>query len=247
MTRARLDQLLVARGAFPSRARARDAVLRGCVSVNGATAAKPGQMVDENAALAVDDPAQAYVARSALKLKTALEMFDIAVEGLHVLDVGQSTGGFTQVLLGAGATHVTGIDVGHGQLDPSLVDDPRVTALEGINARDADTLPAGPFDLAAIDVSFISLSLILPSVTTRLTGGAPILALFKPQFEVGQAAIGKGGVVQDTAATAAAWDGVISSAARLGYGLAGSCRSPIAGGDGNVETVMHFVPSGQLV
>ncbi|MEM1284650.1 MAG: TlyA family RNA methyltransferase [Pseudomonadota bacterium] len=246
MARARLDQLLVARGAFASRARARDAVLRGCVAVDGKTFAKPGQMVDESAGLTVNDPAQAYVARSALKLKAALAAFNVDVSGKHALDVGQSTGGFTQVLLEAGAAHVTGVDVGQDQLDVSLAGDPRVTAFEGVNARDADALPAGPFDAAVIDVSFISLALVMPSVMATLSPTAPVIALFKPQFEVGKQAIGKGGLVQDEDAINAARETVIKATSDLGYDLVGTISSPIAGGDGNIETLMHFVPSGGL-
>lgn len=241
MTRARLDQLLVARGHFPSRARARDAVLRACVKVDGKLAAKHGQMVDETAAITIDDPAQHYVARSALKLIAALDAFKLDVAGLHGLDVGQSTGGFTQVLLERGAAHVTGVDVGTRQLDASLRGHPDVTFHEGVNARDGDALPEGPFDLAVVDVSFISLRLVLPAVIDALAPDAPIVALYKPQFEVGKANIGKGGLVSDEAAIEQAQSVLLQQLAKLGWNQAASIRSPLPGGDGNVERLLHLV------
>lgn len=243
MARARLDQLLVARGHFSSRARARDAVLRACVTVDGKTATKHGQIVPEDAAISIDDPAQHYVARSALKLVAALDAFGFDVEGLHGLDVGQSTGGFTQVLLERGASHVTGVDVGTGQLDASLQTHPQVTFHEGVNARDASALPVGPFDLAVVDVSFISLTLVLPAVMDRLTDGGPVFALFKPQFEVGKAHIGKGGLVSDETAIAGALNNLVDQLASQGWRLAASIRSPLPGGDGNVERLLHLVPA----
>lgn len=241
MARARLDQLLVARGHFPSRARARDAVLRACVKVDGKTAAKHGQMVDETATISIDDPAQHYVARSALKLVAALDAFRLDVTGLHGLDVGQSTGGFTQVLLERGAAHVTGVDVGTGQLDTSLRNHPKITFHEGVNARDADALPTGPFDLAVVDVSFISLRLVLPAVIEKLAPSTPIVALFKPQFEVGKANIGKGGLVSDETATESAHKDLLQHLSELGWSQTASIRSPLPGGDGNVERLLHLV------
>lgn len=241
MTRARLDQLLVARGQFSSRARARDAVLRACVSVDGKLATKHGQMVDENATITIDDPAQHYVARSALKLVAALDAFAIDVSNLQALDVGQSTGGFTQVLLERGAAHVTGVDVGSGQLDACLRNHPKISFQEGVNARDANALPDGPFDLAVIDVSFISLALVLPAVIEKLAKGAPIVALFKPQFEVGKINIGKGGLVSDEGATEKAHQTLIDVLLPLGWCQTASIRSPLPGGDGNVERLLHLV------
>lgn len=241
MARARLDQLLVARGHFTSRARARDAVLRACVKIGGKVAAKHGQMVDEDAAIVIDDPAQHYVARSALKLIAALDAFAIDVAQMHALDVGQSTGGFTQVLLERGAAHVTGVDVGSGQLDASLRNHADVTFHEGVNARDADALPKGPFDLAVVDVSFISLALVLPAVTESLAPDASIIALFKPQFEVGKVNIAKGGLVSDEPAIEHAQSVLLQQIARLGWSRAASIRSPLPGGDGNVERLLHLV------
>lgn len=241
MTRARLDQVLVARGGFPSRARARDAILRGCVRVDGTVTSKPGQLVGDGAELTLDDPAQGYVARSALKLIGALDHYSIPIEGRHVLDVGQSTGGFTQVLLERGAAHVTGVDVGFGQLAEGLRDDPRVTALEGVNARDPAALPPGPFDLAVVDVSFISLALVLPAVLSRIAVGGFIIALFKPQFEVGREHIGKGGLVSDEAAVDSAQARLAALLPTLGWKLHASMTSPLAGGDGNRERLLLLV------
>ena len=179
----RLDRLLVARGLVPTRARARDAVLRGTVRVDGAPASKPGQTVGEGAALALDDPAAPYVSRAALKLVAGLDAFGIDAAGAHALDVGASTGGFTQVLLARGAAQVTAIDVGHGQLAPALRADPRVTAIEGLNARDLtmDRLPHAP-GLVVADVSFISLRLALPPALDLARPGARCVLLVKPQF-----------------------------------------------------------------
>ncbi len=163
MARIRLDQLLVARGLAETRARARDAVLRGAVTVDGRTAAKPGEPTDEAASIVIDDPAAAYVSRAALKLVGGLDGFGFSVEGAEALDIGASTGGFTQVLLERGAARVTAIDVGHGQLHARIAADPRVIAREGLNARDLSLgdLPARP-DVIVSDVSFISLRLALP-------------------------------------------------------------------------------------
>ncbi|MBV6658019.1 MAG: TlyA family RNA methyltransferase [Devosiaceae bacterium] len=241
ITKRRLDQLLVERGAFASRARARDAVARGCVRVDGKPIAKPGAAVAPDASIAVDDDAQRYVARSALKLVAGLDAFAVDPMGWHALDVGQSTGGFTQILLERGATHVTGVDVGHDQLHPDIAADRRVTVLEGINARDTSALPMGPFDLAVVDVSFISLQLVLPAVLPRLAASGTAIALFKPQFEVGRAAIGKGGRVTSEAAEEQALSELLDRLSRLGWRVAASIRSPLPGGDGTVERLLHLV------
>ncbi|MEM6381150.1 MAG: TlyA family RNA methyltransferase [Pseudomonadota bacterium] len=239
--RTRLDQALVARGYFSSRARARDAVERGCVVVDGQVARKPGQLISSDDPVSVDDPASRYVARSALKLSAALDAFGVDPAGRHALDVGQSTGGFTQVLLERGAAHVTGVDVGHGQVHPSLQDHQQITILEGINARHADQMPVGPFDLAVIDVSFISLRLILPVVASRLKRGGPAVALFKPQFEVGRSSVGSGGIVTQPDAVDEALDGLERAVPQLGLRWHASIRSPLPGADGNVERLVHLV------
>lgn len=235
----RLDQLLVARGLVATRARARDAVLRGAVRVAGRPAEKPGQDVAETADLALDDPAATWVSRAALKLVAGLDAFDLDVTGRHCLDLGASTGGFTQVLLARGAAHVVAVDVGHGQLHPSLAADPRVTAVEGLNARDlgAADLPWSP-DAVVADVSFISLTLALPPALALAAPGAVGVFLLKPQFEVGRAGIGKGGLVRPDADVDGAIARVADVVAAAGWEILGRIVSPLTGGDGNVEYVL---------
>lgn len=234
----RLDQILVAQGHFASRSRARDAVARGTVRVDGRPVTKPGQVVSATALIEIDDPAQAYVSRAALKLIKGLDHFGFSPEGRDCLDIGASTGGFTQVLLERGATHVTAIDVGHGQLHPSLAGDPHVTNREGLNARDlaADDLGGRSIGAVVSDVSFISLKLALPPALALAAPGAFCVLLVKPQFEAGREAIGKGGILKDAAAgeriaaDLAAW-----LAAEPGWTARGPVASPIEGGDGNRE------------
>lgn len=239
--RIRLDQLLVEQGFFASRARARDAILRGTVSVGGMPASKPGQMTPSDAGISVDDPAQKYVSRAALKLVHALDAFGLDPNGSHALDLGASTGGFTQVLLERGATHVTAIDVGHGQIDAGLRADPRVTCIEGLNARDltlADLGGSAP-DFVTSDVSFISLRLALPPALALAAPGARGIFLVKPQFEAGREAIGKGGLLRDPesgrriAQEMALWLGT-----NAGWQALGIEDSPIEGGDGNHEYLL---------
>lgn len=239
--RIRLDQALEARRLTPSRARARDAVLRGTVEVNGVVATKPNQPVGESDIITLSDPAAGYVSRAALKLIAGLEAGPIDPAGKTCLDLGSSTGGFTQVLLERGARHVYAVDVGHGQLHESLRDDSRVTSLEGVNGRDlnAELIPE-PVDLVVSDVSFVSiLKVIFPALT--LAGpGADAVILIKPQFEVGREHIGKGGIVTDDAAVAAAIGRITATMAEAGWGFRFAVASPIAGGDGNRETVAGF-------
>jgi 23S rRNA (cytidine1920-2'-O)/16S rRNA (cytidine1409-2'-O)-methyltransferase len=236
VARVRLDRLVAERGLARSRARARDAILRGTVSVDGRVVRDPGAAVDPEARVVVDDPAAAWVSRAALKLVAGLDAFGIDVEGRHALDIGASTGGFTEVLVARGAASVTAIDVGHGQLDPRIIGDPRVTAIEGLNARDltASHLPRAP-EVIVCDVSFISLTLALPPALVLSAPGAGLVALVKPQFEVGREGVGKGGIVDDAAGHEAAtrirsWlDG------RSGFRVLGLVPSPVTGGDGNQE------------
>lgn len=239
--RRRLDALLVARGFFDSRARARDAVLRGTVTVAGRTAERPGQSVAGDAEIAVADPARHYVSRAALKLVHALDAFGLAVAGRQALDIGASTGGFTQVLLERGAACVTALDVGHGQLHPTLAGDPRVRPLKGVNARalsPADLDGTAP-DLVVCDVSFISLRLALPPALALAAPRADGVFLVKPQFEVGRAALGKGGVVRDAALARGAAEAVAGWLdGRSGWRVAGLVDSPVAGGDGNREFLL---------
>lgn len=240
-TRMRLDELLVRRGHFASRSRARDAIERGTVSVGGAVATKPGLSVVEDAAIAVDDPAQRFVSRAALKLIAGLDHFALDPSGRHALDIGASTGGFTQVLLERGARHVLAVDVGHGQMDPHLRDDSRVTCLEGVNARDLDASHLGGIEPGFIvsDVSFISLMLALPPALGLAAVGAAGVFLVKPQFEAGREAIGKGGLLRDPNEGP-----VIAERLRTwldsfpGWRALGLCPSPIEGGDGNREFLL---------
>ncbi|MBX9452297.1 MAG: TlyA family RNA methyltransferase [Mesorhizobium sp.] len=242
--RLRLDELLFRRGLFASRSRARDAITRGTVVVNGVAAAKPGQPTAETAEIAVDDPARAYVSRAALKLVAGLDAFGIDPAGLHALDIGASTGGFTQALLERGAAHVVAVDVGHGQLDPALAADPRVTSLEKLNARDLDASHLGAVGpgLVVSDVSFISLKLALPPALDLAAPGARCVLLVKPQFEAGREAIGKGGLLRDPAMgeqiahDLEAWLGACSGWRALGF-----VPSPIEGGDGNREFLLAGV------
>ncbi|WP_181705828.1 TlyA family RNA methyltransferase [Chthonobacter rhizosphaerae] len=236
MTKTRLDQLLVSRGLAESRARARDAILRGTVTVDGRRAEKPGETVPDAAAVAIDDPAAAYVSRAALKLIAGLEATGFDPAGRRCLDVGASTGGFTQVLLERGAAHVTAVDVGHGQLHSRLAADPRVASLEGLNAR---VLTAehvdGPVEAIVCDVSFISLTLALPPALSLAVPGAFGIFLIKPQFEAGREAIGKGGLVDPAVGRAAAERIAAWLGAQPGWTAGPMIPSPIEGGDGNLE------------
>jgi 23S rRNA (cytidine1920-2'-O)/16S rRNA (cytidine1409-2'-O)-methyltransferase len=237
----RLDELLVVRGEFASRSRARDAIARGAVRVDGRPASKPGQAVGETASLEIDDPARLYVSRAALKLIAGLDQFKLDPTGVLALDIGASTGGFTQVLLERGAAHVVAVDVGHGQLDPSLLADARVTAIEGLNARDltAADLGGGRPAFIVCDVSFISLKLALTPALALAASGAKGLFLVKPQFEAGREAIGKGGLLRDGAlALRIAEDLTAWLDAQPGWRALGFSSSPIAGGEGNREFLL---------
>ncbi len=237
MSRKRLDEALVARGIYASRSRAGEAIRRGVVRVSGKVAQKPGAQVGDGDLIEVDDPARELVSRAGLKLVAALDHFCIDVAGLACLDIGASTGGFTQALLERGAPCVVALDVGHGQLAEPLRADPRVIVLEGRNARDllASDLPFRP-RLIVADVSFISLKIALPAALALAVPGARLIALIKPQFEAGRAALGKGGVVRD----AAVHDRVCRDLARWlekdeGWQVEGLMPPPIEGGDGNRE------------
>ncbi|MDX8469450.1 TlyA family RNA methyltransferase [Mesorhizobium sp. VK23B] len=242
--RRRLDELLVERGLFASRSRARDAIERGTVTIDGAVARKPGQSVASDCVVAIDDPAQAYVSRAALKLIAGLDHFGLAPSESEALDIGASTGGFTQVLLERGAAHVTAIDVGHGQMHPDIAADPRVTVIEGLNARDLTSADLGGRvpDFLVCDVSFISLKLALPAALALAGEGASALLLVKPQFEAGREAIGKGGLLKDPgdaeriAAALRDW-----LAGMQGWRVLGLHPSPIEGGDGNREFLLAAI------
>ena len=240
----RLDELLVSRGEFGSRSRARDAIARGAVRVDGNVAVKAGQMVANDAAIAVEDPARRYVSRAALKLIAGLDCFGLDPKGAFALDIGASTGGFTQVLLERGAAHVIALDVGHSQLDPSLADDPRVTLIEGLNARDLTSAHIGGqrLDFLVSDVSFISLKLALPPALALAAPGAGGVFLVKPQFEAGREAVGKGGMLRDPAlGERIAEDLRAWLEAFQGWRALGLCPSPVEGGDGNREFLLAGV------
>jgi 23S rRNA (cytidine1920-2'-O)/16S rRNA (cytidine1409-2'-O)-methyltransferase len=243
----RLDVLLVERGLAPSRERARALVLAGAVTVNGQPVTKAGAAVSPDAEVSLLVPDHPYVSRGGLKLAHALDAFGINVAGRLALDIGASTGGFTDVLLQRGARQVVALDVGHGQLDWRLRNDPRVVVIERVNARNLVPSVLPPecrhFDLVTIDVSFISATLLLPSVRA-VAPRAELLILVKPQFEVGRERVGKGGVVRDDADRTAAVERVRAAAAALGWVATGSADSRLPGPKGNREIFLHLVPAG---
>ena len=239
--RIRLDLALEQRGLVPSRARARDAILRGTVTINGVAASKPHQLVGTADKLALSDPAANYVSRAALKLVAGLDAGGIDPAGKTCLDIGASTGGFSQVLMERGAARIYAVDVGHDQLHARLRGSSRVVSMEGVNARDlTPELIPGPIDLLVSDISFVSVTKVLAAPLALCTPDAEAVILFKPQFEVGRQNVGKGGIVTDEAAIAAALAEVIAFVAAQGFRHRLSVPSPIAGGDGNVETVLVF-------
>ena len=240
MAKSRLDQLVVERGLAPSRERARALILAGQVLVGGQPMTKAGTAVDADAVIDLLAPDHPYVGRGGLKLAHALDTFNIAVDGRECLDIGASTGGFTDVLLQRGAARVVALDVGHGQIDWKLRNDPRVVVIEGFNARHltpAD-LP-GPVDVVVIDVSFISLRQIFPVVPPLLQPEGDVIALVKPQFEAGRAEVRKG-IIHDPAVHTRVLDEVSAAAAEVGLTPAGMTPSPITGQKGNVEFLLHL-------
>jgi 23S rRNA (cytidine1920-2'-O)/16S rRNA (cytidine1409-2'-O)-methyltransferase len=230
---------LVDQGLAPSREKARALILAGEVLEGDRPVSKAGDLVRGDAPLRLRSSPMPYVSRGGLKLAHALASFGLDVAGRVALDVGASTGGFTDCLLQAGAARVHALDVGHGQLHWKLVSDPRVVVRDRINVRHLrpDDLPERG-DLAVIDVSFISLRLVLPALIPLLAPGAPVVALVKPQFEVGPARVGKGGIVRDPQARADALAQVSAAAAALGYEVCGQTESPITGAKGNVEFLL---------
>jgi 23S rRNA (cytidine1920-2'-O)/16S rRNA (cytidine1409-2'-O)-methyltransferase len=235
----RIDRLLVDRGLVPSRERAQRLVMAGEVLVDDRPVTKPGTVVPAEAVLRLRTAASPYVSRGGEKLAGALDAFGLDVEGRTALDVGASTGGFTDCLLRRGARRVIALDVGYGQLAWSLRQDPRVVVLERVNARalTAGLLPGTP-DLATVDVSFISLAHVLPAVAGVLAPGGEIVALVKPQFEVGRGQVGKGGVVRDPALRAGAVAGVRAVAAAAGLDVRGEAPSVLPGPKGNQEVFL---------
>jgi 23S rRNA (cytidine1920-2'-O)/16S rRNA (cytidine1409-2'-O)-methyltransferase len=237
----RLDLLVVERGLAPSRERAQALILSGVVMVNGQQAVKAGTPTADDAEVALRRPDHPYVGRGGLKLAHALDTFGVAVDGRYALDIGASTGGFTDVLLRRGAARVVALDVGHGQLDWSLRSDPRVLVIEHLNARRMlpTDLPA-PVDIVTIDVSFISLAHIFPRVPAVLRPGADIIALVKPQFEAGRLEVGKKGVVRDPDVQARVVEQATAKAAEVGLARVAMTESPITGDTGNREFFLHL-------
>jgi 23S rRNA (cytidine1920-2'-O)/16S rRNA (cytidine1409-2'-O)-methyltransferase len=244
VAKVRLDVLLVDRGLAASRERARALILAGQVRVGGQVASKAGQPVasDTDVTVAVAD--HPYVGRGGLKLAHALDAFAVDCTGRTALDIGASTGGFTDVLLRRGARLVVALDVGHNQLDYRLRTDPRVRVVEGVNARHLhdEHLPpdARVFDLVTIDVAFISLRHVLPSVPPRLASAAEVITLVKPQFEAGRDEVGKGGIVTDETVHQRVIRDIIAVAEALGFEARGVVDSPVRGAEGNREFLLHL-------
>ena len=235
----RLDKLLVERGLAESRTKAQALVMAGVVLVNDQRASKPSDTVAADAQIRVkggDDPTSRYVGRGGLKLEKALRDFEIDVNGLDCLDVGASTGGFTDCLLQHGARHVIALDVGHNQIDWRLRTDSRVEVRERVNARylQPDDFPTR-FDLAVMDVSFISATKIMPAIVPLLKPAGRLIILIKPQFEVGRGEVGKGGIVRDPQQHARVIEEVNRAAEQFGLQVKRVIESPIQGADGNVE------------
>lgn len=237
----RADKLLVAQGLAPSRERAQALILAGVVYSRGLRIDKPGQTLALDQELEVRGNDHPYASRGGLKLERALDVFKLSVDGLVALDVGASTGGFTDCLLQRGAVRVYAVDVGRGQLEWKLRQDPRVVCLEQVNARylSQDHVPE-PVDFACVDVSFISLELILGPVKSRLKPSAHLVTLIKPQFEAGRGEVGKGGVVSDRATHERVVAKVLSFAASLDLTCIGLTWSPVRGPAGNIEFLAGF-------
>jgi 23S rRNA (cytidine1920-2'-O)/16S rRNA (cytidine1409-2'-O)-methyltransferase len=237
VSRDRADRVLVARGLFESRARAQTAIAAGLVSADGKQIAKPSETIAADARIEARE-AYEWVSRAGLKLEAALDAAGLDVTGLEAIDVGSSTGGFTQVLLARGAARVHAVDVGRDQLHARLRADPRVVSLEATDIRDvaAGTLP--PAGIVTIDVSFISLEQVLPAALAHAAPGARLVALVKPQFEVGRDKLSKGGIVKDAAARAEAVARIEARLEELGWRVGHRLSSPILGGDGNEEFLL---------
>ncbi|MCG6947858.1 MAG: TlyA family RNA methyltransferase [Acidobacteria bacterium] len=237
----RLDVVLTERGLAPSRSRAQALILAGRVMLEGAVESKAGTQVSEDAEIEIIEPDHPWVSRGGLKLVAALDAFSISPEGVDCLDIGSSTGGFTDVLLERGANRVIALDVGRGQLDWRLRNDPRVIVMEGVNARHLDTVDL-PFvaALATVDVSFISLRLVVPALLPHLTSGAWLVCLVKPQFEAGREQVGKGGIVRDEPTRRRVIDETVRSLKDFGLALVGVVESPIRGQKGNLEELAVF-------
>ena len=239
----RLDALVVARGLADTREQAKRIILAGSVQVNGQVADKPGMMAASDAEISVREGLP-FVSRGGLKLQAALDGFGLDVKGLTAADFGASTGGFTDCLLQRGARRVYALDVGYGQLAWAVRNDPRVIVMDRTNVRYLQSLPE-PVDLVTIDVSFISLGLVLPAAKRVLKPDAGrVIALVKPQFEAGREKVGKGGVVRDPAIHRSVLDAVRGMAHDIGFCVCGLARSPVTGPAGNVEFLLYLALGG---
>ena len=241
MKKVRLDQLVFDRGYTESRERAKTTVMSGLVYVNGQKADKPGMPVSPDVELEVRGAAIPFVSRGGFKLDKSLKVFPIDPKGLHCIDCGASTGGFTDVLLQHGAEKVYAVDVGYGQLAWKLRQDPRVVNLERTNLRyvTPEQIPE-MLDLAVMDVSFISIRLVLPAVQALLKDGADLVCLIKPQFEAGRDEVGKKGVIRDPAVHEEVVNGILCFAPTIGLSVMGLDFSPIKGPEGNIEYICHL-------
>ncbi len=241
ITKERLDKLLVDRGLIQSRERARSMIMEGKVLVDGIPAAKAGSMVQADATVKLRGEDIPYVSRGGLKLEAAVDTFGISLEGRVAMDVGASTGGFTDLMLKRGAARVYAVDVGYGQFDWGLRNDPRVVLIERMNIRHmpAEALPE-KVGFVAIDVSFISLLKVMPTVLELMAAGAEAVALIKPQFEAGREGVGKGGIVRDDGVRAQAVAMVRDGLAGLGLEVLGLMESPVRGQKGNIEYLIHL-------
>ncbi len=237
----RLDVVIVKRGLAASRAKAQALILAGKVLLNGHVESKAGTQVAPDAEIEIVEPDHPWVSRGGLKLVAALEAFAISPEGLDCLDIGASTGGFTDVLLARGAKRVAAVDVGRGQLDWRLRNDTRVLVMEGVNARHLDGVDL-PFaaSLATVDVSFISLRLVVPALLGHLTEGARLVCLIKPQFEAGRDQVGKGGIVRDESVRRRVIEDTVRALESFGLEHIGTVPSPIRGQKGNLEELAVF-------
>ena len=241
MAKKRLDTLLSERGLVTTRERARALILAGQIKVNGTVVSKAGTPVADDASIELVTPDHPYVGRGGIKLAHALDVFGIEPTGRNALDVGASTGGFTDVLLQRGAATVVALDVGHGQLDWRLRNDPRVIVREGVNARALSRSDVPHLvDLVTIDVAFISLRHIFPALTPVLAPAAEVVALVKPQFEAGREQVGKGGIVTDPAVHDAVLTQVTNAAIASGFTRVAMTPSPITGAEGNREFFLHL-------
>jgi 23S rRNA (cytidine1920-2'-O)/16S rRNA (cytidine1409-2'-O)-methyltransferase len=241
MARARLDLVLLERQLASTRTKAQDLIRNGKVRVNGKVVSQPGFDVDPTAEIHLAEAEHPYVSRGGLKLAAALDAFGISAEGQRAIDIGQSTGGFTHCLLLRGAREVVGVEVGQGQLASSLKEDSRVRCFEHQDIRRLLPADAGaPFSLGVMDLSFISLRLVIPVLPPFLAPAADVVALVKPQFEVGPEGVGSGGIVRNTALREAALLKVEELCSLTGFTVAGKIVSPIEGGDGNQEFLLHL-------